>query len=433
MFSFCRTALRLKQSVNRCGLSLLSRQLFQSPRAESGVHCKSFSTARPVLLNRIASTSLENDCLKVQWHNGQNSEFHNVWLRDHCSCEKCFNHTTNQREYDMLEMPLDIKPTQAIANGNGEELQLTWPDGHVTVYNADWLMNHGYKTKHPSRKGQWVEPLLWNKERITSRESPKMTYQSILEDDKECFRFSHAIEQFGFAFVHETPTEVAAIENLAIRLGGFVRITNYGGVWQFSNEAMDYADNAYTTMRLEAHTDNTHFADPCGLQMLHCVSHDGRGGESLLVDGFNAADILKQKDFEAFKFLSTQKIPFHFKDNSIHVKANGHVIELDPFWNDVRQIRFNTYHRDILDCLLPEDVPKFYRAFKALAAIIRDPENEFWFKLKPGVCMIMANWRVMHGRSAFAGVRVMQGCYASKDDFQGQFRSKYKIYNHKLD
>lgn len=389
-----------------------------------------FSTST-ALLNRIASTSLEKDRLKVQWQNGEKSEFHNVWLRDHCRCEKCFNYSTYQREYDMLHMPLDIKPTQATSSG--EQLHLTWPDGHTTVYNAEWLQNHEYKTRPSIRKGTLVEPFLWNKQRITSVDLPQVTYQSVLEDDKDCFKASFSIEKFGFVFVHDIPTELVAIENLAKRLAGFVRETHFGAVWEFSNKAMDHADTAFTSARLEAHNDNTYFTDPCGLQLLHCIQHDGSGGESLLVDGFNAAEMLKKKDPEAFTFLSSQKIPAIYEDKSLCFKSDVSVIEHDPYWKNVKQIRFNMYDRDVLDCLDAEDVPKFYHAYQAMAKVIRDPVNEFWFKLQPGVVMVMANWRVLHGRNSFTGNRTLQGCYCSKDDFQAQFRPKLKTYENELD
>jgi len=391
---------------------------------------KSFCTSAS-LLNRIATTTIQNDRLQINWQNGEKSEFHNVWLRDHCKCEECFNYSTNQREYDIINLSLDIKPSKVTSNE--DELQLTWPDGHSTIYSAKWLHNHAYKTTSPASKGAWVEPFLWNKHQITSADVPQVTYQSLMQDNKELFKASYGIEKFGFTFIHETPTQLSATKNVAERLGGFVRETHFGSEWEFSNKAMDHADTAYTSSRLEAHTDNTYFSDPCGLQVLHCVGHNGSGGENLLVDGFNAAAILKKKDPEAFEFLTSRKIPALYADDSLYIQANGSVIELNPYWGHVQQIRFNFYDRDVLDCLDPDDVPKFYQAYHAFASIIRDSQNEYWVKLTPGMLLVMANWRVMHGRDVFTGVRTMQGCYCNKDDFKGQFRSQWKTFKDELD
>lgn len=381
--------------------------------------------------NSITSAFLENDKIKVQWQNGEHSEFHNVWLRDHCNCAKCLNQATNQRELDLLDVPLDIKPSNVTTTDN--ILELKWPDNHVTVFNSDWLMKHGYKPDTTTRVEDWVEPALWDKSIISSVELPEITFESVLQDEKERCRVSNLIEKYGFAFVYETPTDLSSIEKLSNALGGFVRETNYGRLWDFSNEVMEHADTAYTAQRLEAHTDSTYFTDPVGLQLLHCTFHDGKGGESLLVDGFHAAKILRQTNLEAFEYLSSRVIPFHFKDDKIHLKANGHVIELDPFTNEVACIRFNMYDRDILNCLPADEVPKFYHAFKALASVIRNPEGEYWFKLTPGKCLVMGNWRVMHGRSGFTGLRKMQGSYVNRDDFRSHFRPKFKIYKNELD
>lgn len=35
-------------------------------------------------------------------------KFHNIWLRDHCKCDECFDIETNLRKFDILDIPLDI-------------------------------------------------------------------------------------------------------------------------------------------------------------------------------------------------------------------------------------------------------------------------------------------------------------------------------------
>lgn len=43
------------------------------------------------------------------------------------------------------------------------------------------------------------------------------------------------------------------------------------------------------------------------MQILYCIKQSKNGGENTLVDGFAAAEKLKQIDIEAFKTLSTVK------------------------------------------------------------------------------------------------------------------------------
>ena len=54
---------------------------------------------------------------------------------------------------------------------------------------------------------------------------------------------------------------------------------------------------------------------------------------------------------------------------------------------------------------------------------MRDKENELWVQLKPGKAVIMDNWRVLHGRSAFTGYRRMVGCYIGYDDFKSRLKT----------
>src|SRR4051812_15833390 len=72
-------------------------------------------------------------------------------------------------------------------------------------------------------------------------------------------------------------------------------------------------DTAYTSEAIGPHTDTTYFTDPVRLQMFHLLSHeDGVGGESLLVDGYKAAEELGSRDRE---ILSYYAISWHASGN----------------------------------------------------------------------------------------------------------------------
>lgn len=38
----------------------------------------------------------------------ENLKFHNIWLRDHCRCELCYDSATFQRKIDLIELPQEI-------------------------------------------------------------------------------------------------------------------------------------------------------------------------------------------------------------------------------------------------------------------------------------------------------------------------------------
>ena len=64
----------------------------------------------------------------------------------------------------------------------------------------------------------------------------------------------------------------------------------------------------------------------------------------------------------------------------------------------------------------------YYEALRVLSKHVEAPESEFWLKLRPGSVLFIDNWRVMHGRSAFTGKRMMTGCYLPRDDWLSKAR-----------
>ena len=62
-------------------------------------------------------------------------------------------------------------------------------------------------------------------------------------------------------------------------------------------------------------------------------------------------------------------------------------------------------------------VGDYYEALRLLSKHIEKKDNEHWIKLKPGTVLFVDNWRVLHGRSAFTGKRIVTGCYLPRDDW----------------
>lgn len=166
-----------------------------------------------------------------------------------------------------------------------------------------------------------------------------------------------------------------------------------GGFWQFTAD-LSLKDAAYTSLALGAHTDNTYFTDPAGLQTFHLLSHtNGSGGDSLLVDGFRAASILRSESPEAFHDLCRIKITAHSSGNegiSITPSQPFPVLVTEEVKGkadekaEVLQIRWNNDDRATLPTDHPEAVRRFYAAARKWVEVLRRPENEVWVKLQPG-------------------------------------------------
>ena len=126
-----------------------------------------------------------------------------------------------------------------------------------------------------------------------------------------------------------------------------------GGYWEVLSE-MASIDTAYTSVALDAHIDTTYFSDPIGLQMFHLLSHEGgEGGESLLVDGAQAATAVYQQDPEAYEILSRVDVYYHASgDEGINFMAyrGFPVLEHDPEGGHLLRIRWNNADRASIGC-----------------------------------------------------------------------------------
>jgi trimethyllysine dioxygenase len=214
-----------------------------------------------------------------------------------------------------------------------------------------------------------------------------------------------------------------ATESLLRRIA-FIRETHYGAFYDFTAD-LAKADTAYTNIALPAHTDNTYFSDPAGLQAFHLLSHaDGSGGASLLVDGFRAAETLRAEDRDAYRVLSTVDVHAHASGNagiSIMPYRGFPVLEHDGATGALLRVRWNGSDR--AGVALPlEEVGAWYAAARKFDAILKRKENEYWEQLQPGTVLVFDNWRVLHGRSAFTGKRRLCGGYVNRDDWISRYK-----------
>jgi trimethyllysine dioxygenase len=163
-----------------------------------------------------------------------------------------------------------------------------------------------------------------------------------------------------------------------------------GGFYDFTSD-LTMKDTAYTSLALPAHTDNTYFTDPSGLQMFHLLSHtSGTGGSSLLVDGFHCAEQLKNVDQKAYDILSSAPINWHASGNKGITITPA---KLYPVFNTagrdhrLLQIRWNNDDRAAVPLHLSEQkgikVDDWYEAARLWNSIIKDQKNEYWEQLVP--------------------------------------------------
>ncbi|KAK0727335.1 Trimethyllysine dioxygenase [Lasiosphaeria miniovina] len=352
-----------------------------------------------------------------------------LWLRDNCRCTQCVNQDTMQRNFNTFEIPRDICAQSVESTSNA--VSVTWSDGHQSSY--DWQFLQFYLSSDHREDEVRQSLSLWGAEAADS--PPTVSYAEVMADDQGVARLTSKIKSHGFVFVDGTPHDDPDATRQLLERIAFVRITHYGGFYDFIPD-LALADTAYTNLALAAHTDTTYFTDPAGLQAFHLLSHhpapgddakaDAAGGKSLLVDGFHAARVLQAEDARAYEILSTVRLPWHASGNAgiaIAPDRQYPVLELSADTCELHRVRWNNDDRGVVPFGGGFTPDEWYDVARKWDAILRRKECECWIQLQPGKTLIFDNWRVLHGRSAFTGIRRICGAYINRDDFVSRWRN----------
>ena len=103
------------------------------------------STYRCLTLSATSNTAQnvyknENECLVVEWNDGNVDEFPYVYLRENCRCPACYMDERKSRTlYSPKEVDLDITAESANWNTENDQLEVNWGDGHNSHYSLKWL------------------------------------------------------------------------------------------------------------------------------------------------------------------------------------------------------------------------------------------------------------------------------------------------------
>lgn len=283
----------------------------------------------------------------------------------------------------------------------------------LSKFNA----NCSYEKKHDSLLK------LWNGTDL-EQNLPVTDFNNVMNSDAGLLEWLTNMQTYGIGFVKNTPANTTDTEALIRRIS-FIRETHYG-VFCDTSAQMERSDTAYTNVELGLHTDNTYFTEPAGLQFFHNLTPGVQGGNSVFLDGFNAAEILKEKHPEHYEALTTLRISGTQQGEDTEIlyasPLSNPVIELHPVTKKLFRIRYNNHDRDILSNLTLEQVEQYYTALHAWAEIIWDNKHILELKLEPGMTVGFDNWRVLHGRRSFVGMRRLCSAYIGVDYWRSRLR-----------
>ena len=209
-----------------------------------------------------------------------------------------------------------------------------------------------------------------------------------------------------------------------VALFGYVRETNYGRHFEVRT-TVNPTNLAYTGLGLQAHTDNP-YRDPVpSIQVLYCLESSAAGGENMVVDGFRAAERLRDENREWFDVLTRHCARFEYAGEAgVVLRSRRPMIELAPD-GELIAVRFNNRSAAAITDVPFDEMETYYAAYRRFGEIIDDPGMEVTFRLNPGECFVVDNTRVLHARKGYsgAGTRWLQGCYADKDGLLSKLAS----------
>ncbi|UTW13669.1 2-trimethylaminoethylphosphonate dioxygenase [Marinobacterium rhizophilum] len=344
---------------------------------------------------------------------GRVVRFHAIWLRDNAWDDQTRSPGNGQKLIRLSDIPV----ATAIADARLEASVLTLtfvPENKVVEYNLAWLLEHAYDGV-PARQKGWIDACLHTWDSAAMAEPPLGCFNAVHASAQALQGWLAGLARFGVAKLANGPVADQALMQV-VDLFGYVRETNYGRHFEVRSE-VNPTSLAFTRQGLQAHTDNP-YRDPVPtLQVLYCLENSVEGGDSLVVDGFRAAQCLRDESPAAFDLLSRYCACFEYRGaQGVILRARRPMIELDPDGRLIA-VRFNNRSATAIAEVPYGEMEAYYAAYRRFGEIIDDPAMAVRFRLEPGECFIVDNTRVMHARTAFSGtgMRWFQGCYADKD------------------
>jgi len=357
----------------------------------------------------IVAVNHDRTWLTIRHSDGTSSRLLGTWLRDNIGSGR--HRVGGQRTFDINELP----PVEVadVSHTPGSVIVSFSPEGLKEEFDETWLRDHAVQDHHDT-----PPPTLWDSSREGSIEF--VDFGRITGDPSALRDWLVQVRDLGFGLLENVPP-VPDTVFAVVDLFGYVRETNYGRLFDVRVEP-DPANLAFTSSRIGMHTDNPYRNPVPGLQLLHCLINESDGGESLLCDGFAAAEHLREDDPEAFELLSTQAVTFRYIEGGLaDLEAHVPLIEIDTR-GEITGVRYNS--RSVQAFRMPTSIiADYYRAYRVFGRALQDSEASIGFRLDSGKLMMFDNQRVLHGRSGYRrGRRHLQGCYADKDALRSRIR-----------
>ncbi|XP_065181170.1 uncharacterized protein LOC135811861 [Sycon ciliatum] len=425
----------LRRGVVDPGQQRLTRVSVSCMAAADGAHdsCKGSRLSSPA-----AAAPSHVD---MMWDDGHSCSVDALWLRDQCMCADCRHPDSLHRNVDTFSLTDDQQHAINAELSGQDQVCVTWLDGHTSRFATDWLRVHCRQDsqiggrpltalEHAAPREPWTATQL-------ERDLTRVSHDEF-ETAAGLSRTLNGLWRHGVALLNDVPCNEGATRAVTSRLGGIAR-TVYEDLWRTApNDADGSDDRAYSRAYLGLHTDGAFVTQPPAVQVFHSYiagqpvrdehahaaknKENGSAGESILADGLQAATLLRERHPDTFDYLCRTPLAYQFCTPDVHGGAGGgllHAVAEHPVLRydalgNFRQVCYNTHHRAPQLC---SQAHELYRHLRVFHSLLYSDQSVFSVRLQPGSVILVDNLRVLHGRTAFSGDRVLAGCYLSSDQY----------------
>ena len=323
-----------------------------------------------------------------------------LWLRDNCQCNECRITETQEKQFLLHTVPIDIAPKHAKELKNN--IEILWEDNHKTTIPIK-LIRNSHRSRYPKHQ-KWYEEF-----------SPqKFSWNDFLENKNIGIDALKTFIKYGVIILEDAPTESNSLEFLSKRLGPihevlFERIHNVTVTGNVYNVA-------HTPKGLPPHNDFASYKFQPSIQVLHMLENECEGGESIIVDGWQVAEDLKKEEPKYFSILQKFKVPFREFDEQNETYAEAPLIQCSST-GAIESFRFSNQLMQMINPLR-EGIKEFYEAYHEVSKRVHDHKYRSTFRLNGGEALIVASLRVLHAREPFipSGPRHLQDAYFFYDN-----------------
>ena len=323
-----------------------------------------------------------------------------LWLRDNCQCNECRITETQEKQFLLHSVPVDIAPKHVEEIENN--INIIWPDDHKTFIPIE-LIKKLHLSRYP-KHSSWPNEF----------EPEKYNWSEFLDIKKTALEALKTFVTYGVIILKNAPQELNSLELLAKRLGPinevlFERIHNVSVTGHIYNVA-------HTPKGLPPHNDFASYNAQPSVQVLHMLENECEGGESIIVDGWQVVKDLKADIPEYFSILQNFNVPFREFDEDNETYAEAPLIKCASD-GTIESFRFSNQLMQMIDPR-KDGVGEFYKAYHEISSRVHDKKYRSTFRLNGGEALVVASLRVLHAREPFKpnGKRHLQDAYFTYDN-----------------